>query len=123
MAVPPELLERATRIFNETIEAHIQSSELKLKKGALGYKPFTLLRYTLIEIANKAQFLGWIFITIYHEVHSTAAPRGPTVEIIETLDDLEEGEDFKEEFVTVAKHLYGSFFSLGKWPPLKRSYY
>ena len=117
MEVPPEYLEQATRIFNETIEDHILSSEPELEKGeqsGQSYKPFTLLKHTLVEIDNKSQFLGWIFLALYAKEYQTASPDGPTAQIIETLHELEEGKDFKQAFMALAKQLYDSFFFLSK---------
>ena len=112
--VPPEHLERAIRIFNEAIEAHILSSEPKLKEREQWYKPFTLLKHTLVEIDNKAQFLGWTFSTIYVKAHQSASPDGQTAQIMEVIDELEEGKDFEQEYMALAKQLYDSFFLLSK---------
>ncbi|KAM0800508.1 hypothetical protein BDR22DRAFT_962953 [Usnea florida] len=111
-AVPSEELERAMREFHQTIDYLITVSEPKVTKGEQRYKPFTLVKYTVIEIHNKAQFLGWIFSAIYAKAYKSASIYGPAAQIMKIIHELEEGNDFKQEFMAVAKELHDSFFFL-----------
>ena len=122
--MPSEELDRAMHIFNQTIGDHILHSEEDLiKKGGQKCKPFTLLKLTLEKVHYKSQFLGWVFSSIYVKAHQSASPDGEAAQIMETMHELEEGEDFKQEFTAIAGHLNDSFFSLSKWPPSKRSHH
>ncbi|KAL9104387.1 MAG: hypothetical protein Q9163_000645 [Psora crenata] len=105
MAVPLKDLDRAIQTFEAMVEDEGTPFNTLPEQS---YKPITLLKCAYKEVHDKAEFLGFVFHTIYNEKYGQVS-LGLDAEIAVILDEYGEGARFERELQAPANVFYNTF--------------